>query len=71
MVNCFTYKGENKVIKEQPFKELEKIRDAMSEAITKLRNDEITIEEANTFTKKCGERLAKIEKELKELKKRK
>jgi exonuclease VII small subunit len=59
------------VTKEQPFKELEKIRDAMSEAITKLKNDEITIEEANTFTKECGKRLKEIEKKLSELKKRK
>ncbi len=57
--------------KEQPFKELERIRDAMSEAIKKLKNDEITIEEANAFTKKYSKRLEDIEKELKELKKRK
>jgi hypothetical protein len=63
--------GRNDMTKEELPKELEKIRDAMSEALTKLKNDEITIEEANAFTKKCGERLAKIEKELKELKKRK
>jgi hypothetical protein len=40
----------------------------MSEAITKLRNDEITVEEANTFTRDYGKRLKEIEKKLKELK---
>jgi exonuclease VII small subunit len=64
-------KEENEMTKEQPFEELEKIRDAMSEAIIKLKNDEITIEEANTFTRECGKRLKEIEKKLKELKKRK
>ncbi len=51
--------------------DLEKIRDAMSETITKLRSDEITIEETNSFTRECDKRLKKIEKKLKELKKRK
>jgi hypothetical protein len=57
--------------KDQPSKELEKIRDALSEALTKLKNDEITIEEANAFTQECDKKMAKIEKELKELKRRK
>jgi hypothetical protein len=69
MVNCSPYEGENKVTKEQLFKELEKIRDAMAEAIIKLKKDEITIEEADAFTKGCAKRMANIEKELKELKK--
>jgi hypothetical protein len=60
--------GGNEMPKEQPIKELERIRDAMSEAITKLKNDEITIEEANAFTKKCAESMARIEKELKKRK---
>jgi hypothetical protein len=63
--------GSYEMAKKQPLDELEKIRDAMSEAITKLRNDEITVEEANTFTRDYGKRLKEIEKKLKELNKRK
>jgi hypothetical protein len=57
--------------KDQPTKELIKIIDALSESITKLKIDEITIEEANAIAQEWGKSIAKIERELKKLKKRK
>jgi hypothetical protein len=56
--------------KDQPLKEMEKVIGALSEALNKLKNDEITPEEANAITQECEKNMARIKTEMKETKKR-
>jgi hypothetical protein len=54
--------------KEEFLKELEKVREGISEQITKLKNDEISPEEAYYVIGKLSQNLSKLEKELKKIK---
>jgi hypothetical protein len=58
----------NEMTKEEFLKELEKVREGISEQITKLRDDEITREEAYYVIGELSKTLLKLEKELKKIK---
>jgi DNA repair exonuclease SbcCD ATPase subunit len=53
--------------KEEFLKELEKVREGISEEITKLQNDKITREEAYNVIREVSKTLSKLEKELKKI----
>jgi hypothetical protein len=54
--------------KEEFLKELEKVRESLSEQITKLKNDEITREEVYYEIREYSKTLSKLEKELENIK---
>jgi predicted transcriptional regulator len=54
--------------KEEFLKELEKVRESLSEQITKLKNGEITREEVYSEIREYSKTLSKLEKELENIK---
>jgi uncharacterized protein YukE len=65
----FITKG-NEVTQEKLLKELEKVKERLSETINRLKNNKITFEEADAVIGECKETLVNFARELKNIEKK-